>query len=51
MKMLEAKVVVGGKKRELEFRGKPKYIYRKCALAEAKVGLHRLYYVERLSIG
>ena len=51
MKRLESKVVVGGTKRELKLRGKPKYIYRKCALTEAKVGLHRLYYVERLSIG
>lgn len=49
MKMLEAKVVVGVTKRELKFRGKPKYIYRKCALAEAKVGLHCLYYVESLA--
>jgi hypothetical protein len=41
----------GGIKRELKFRGRPKHIYHKCALAEAKVSLHRLYYVERLSIG
>jgi hypothetical protein len=43
--------MLGGIKRELKFRGRPKHIYHKCALAEAKVGLHCLYYVERLSIG
>jgi len=31
MKILEAKVVVGGPKRELKFRGKPKYIPEMCA--------------------
>ena len=39
-----------GQSESSNFEGNQNTYIHKCALAEAKVGLHRLYYVERLSM-